>query len=147
MSKTLIITHIVFCTKHRNRTLNPDHKRDLYNIIYNICKKNNCWVFRINGMTDHIHLLLDLSPTVALASLIKEIKVNTNKFLTNNPYFPNFENWSVGYFAVSVSPQDKEKIVEYIVNQQVHHAKGDFLVEIENLINENGMQWYIDDWI
>ena len=147
MSKTQLLIHVVFCTKNRKPSINLGRKRDLYSVMFNVCKKNNCWVSRINGMTDHVHLLFDLHPTVALASLIKEIKTDTHKYLKNNPYFPVFDQWGVGYFAASVSPKDKESVIDYIINQQVHHAKGGFMIEIENLIKENGMEWYMDDWM
>ena len=97
-------------------------------------------------MPDHVHLLFDLHPTVAMADIVKTLKVDTNKFLVNNPNFLTFKSWGVGYFAVSVSPGDKESVDEYIKGQQEHHGKCDFLTEIEEMIEKNGMQWHPDDW-
>ena len=147
MSKTLIICHVVFTTKGRRPVLNPDKDRELYSFFYSILKKNNCWTYRINGMTDHVHLLFDLTSSITLADLIKELKIDSHKWLSKNEYFPNFTGWGVGYFAVSVSPREKESVIDYIINQKIHHAGKDSLTEIEDLINENGMKWFIDDWI
>ena len=146
MSKTLMIHHVVFCTKHRKPTINMNSKKKLYSVMYNILKTNKCWVYRINGMHNHVHILFDLHPTVAMADLIKTLKVSTNNYLTGNPDFLTFEGWGVGYFAVSVSPGDLEPVKNYIIMQQVHHAQNDFLMEIEDLIHNNGMQWHNDDW-
>ena len=146
MSKTLIICHVVFATKHRKKSLNPDSTRELYAVLYHLLKKEKCWTYRINGMADHIHIVFDLNPALPLAELIKKLKWGSNKWLSLNADFPGFDGWGKGYFAVSVSPQDKEGVIEYVKNQQQHHSTGDFMAEIENLIKLYEMDWFPDDW-
>ena len=146
MSKTLMIQHVVFCTKHRSKTINLEKRRELYSIMYHLLKKKKCWVYRINGISDHVHLLFDLHPSLAMADVVKMLKVDTNKFMAAHPDFQLFNGWGEGYFAVSVSPSDKDAVIQYIVNQEQHHLKSDFLVEIEGMLQRNEMRWQPDDW-
>ena len=105
-----------------------------------------CWVYRIGGMPDHIHILFDLNPTVSMAEVMKTLKQNSSIWLTNNSDFSRFRGWGEGYFAVSVSPGEKEGIRQYIINQKSHHRREDILGELERLIRIYEMEWYPDDW-
>lgn len=100
----------------------------------------------MNGMEDHIHILFDLHPTISLSVLMKEIKALSSQWLNKNPDFRFFRGWGKGYFAVSVSPEVKENVINYIISQETHHSKGDYRAEIENLIHQYGMEWYPDEW-
>lgn len=146
MSKTLIICHIVFCTKFREKSINPEYDRDLYAFICQIFKENKCWVHRINGASDHIHILLNLNPTIALADLMREVKASSSQWLKKNPDFRFFRGWGKGYFAVSVNPDNIEHVKQYIINQKDHHRSGGFEKEIEFLINHFGLDWFPDEW-
>ena len=97
MSKTQILLHIVFTTKYRLQTIPLLHKRELYRYIYGIIRNYHCHTLRINGMTEHVHILLDLNPTVALADLVKKIKQSSSVWMKINPYFNLFEGWNTGY--------------------------------------------------
>lgn len=46
--------HVVFGTKGRHQTITPEHRKELYAYIFAIFKENKCYVYRINGMADHI---------------------------------------------------------------------------------------------
>lgn len=146
MSKTRILCHVVFSTHNRHKTLNPECKRDLYGFIYSVFKRHKCWVERINGIADHIHILFDLNPTVSLSDLMKELKGSSSRWLRGNSEFPYFQGWGKGYFAVSVSPESIEKVKEYIILQEAHHKTGNFYEEIAYLIKLYGMEWYPDEW-
>lgn len=74
MSKTKCLIHLVFATKSRKTTILMPRKAELYNYIFGILKNNNCFVHRINGMSDHVHILFDLNPSIALADIVKAIK-------------------------------------------------------------------------
>lgn len=72
---TQILYHIVFSTKYRARTLHVNGRPSLFRYITGILKNNKCKVYRINGVEDHLHILIDLHPSISLANLIKDIKL------------------------------------------------------------------------
>ena len=146
MSKTCILCHIVFPTKQRERTIELSRKKELYGYIWGIIKKRKCNVIRINGMQDHIHLLIDLHPSIALADLVKVIKQGSTNWLKENRIFPLFNGWATGYYASSVGIEAKESCRQYIINQEVHHQGIELRGEIENELKSHGMEWMEDDW-
>ena len=74
MSKVTAYYHIVFCTKRREMTIPLAYKEDLYRFIWKEIKDLKCDLIRIGGIQNHVHILLNLHPTVALATLMQNIK-------------------------------------------------------------------------
>jgi REP element-mobilizing transposase RayT len=100
-------------------------------------------------MNDHIHILSDLHPSIALADYIKDIKVSSSKWMKESGLFPDFNGWGIKYCALTYSYKEKETIVNYIKNQQEHHKKESFRDEIKRLFLENGIdmdeKWFWED--
>ena len=91
-----IIYHIIFRTKGSEKTIVQAHSVDLYKYTGGIIKNKQCTLFRINGMEDHLHILSDLHPSVALADYIRDIKVSSAKWMKASGFFPNFRGWGMG---------------------------------------------------
>ncbi|MNU15180.1 Transposase IS200 like protein [compost metagenome] len=72
-----IFYHIVFGTKYRKPTINERNETQLYKYIWGVLNNKNCKLYRINGMSDHIHIFCDLHPNINLSNLVKDIKVAT----------------------------------------------------------------------
>ncbi|KAA6334865.1 hypothetical protein EZS27_016855 [termite gut metagenome] len=100
-------------------------------------------------LQEHIHILSDLHPSVALADYIKDIKVSSSKWMKASGYFPDFKGWAVKYCALTYSNKEKEVIIRYIKNQQEHHKKESFVDEVRRLFKENGIdldeKWFWQD--
>ena len=84
MSQSLakIYVHFVFSTKHRIPSL---HSQDLRNQLYaymaTIARNNvDSPAVIINGVEDHVHLLLRLSRKFAVMNVVQECKVETSKY-------------------------------------------------------------------
>jgi REP element-mobilizing transposase RayT len=87
---TKILYQIIFSTKERKRVLLEDNREQLYKYIWGILKKKNCHLYRINGVEDHIHIFTHLHPSIALADLIKDIKLASSDMIKNEKIFPGF---------------------------------------------------------
>jgi len=96
-----ILYHIVFRTKNSAKTLPLSDSNELYRYIWGIIRNKTGTLLRINGMEDHVHLLSDLPPTIALADYVHEIKVSSSHWLKSNPKFPTFRGWAEGYAALT----------------------------------------------
>ncbi len=146
MSKTALFIHVVFATKRRERTIRSENKERLYSYISGLLRNKNCFVYAINGVEDHLHLLFDLHPTVALSSLIKELKISTNQWVKDTWIFPDFCGWCNGYYAGSISPSHKKDCIAYIQGQEAHHLNSSFIGEMQNMAKKYGMTFHDDDW-
>jgi REP element-mobilizing transposase RayT len=113
----------------------------LYKYIWGILENKKCKLYRINGSKEHIHLLVDIHPTIAVSTLVKDLKVSTSIWLKQQPEFQNFEGWSEGFAIFTVSHSDKEKVQEYIKSQKEHHQELVFHVEYKTLLKEYGIDF------
>jgi len=115
---TQILYQIVFSTKDRRECLKQDNRRELFKYIHGILVEKNCHLYRINGVSDHIHIVTHLHPTIALASLIKDIKLATSSHIKKHGLFSEFDGWQDGYGGFTYSIKDKNRLIEYVKNQE-----------------------------
>ena len=141
MSYRQLYFHIVFGTKEHRPTLSDPHTEELYKFIWGIVRNKSCKLYQINGSLDHLHLLSDLHPSIALANYIKDIKVSSSIWLKQQEHFKNFEGWAEGYAAFSISHNDRNKVIAYIKNQKVHHHAESFMEEYKRLLKEFGIEY------
>ena len=127
---TQILYQIVFGTKNREQTLTTPNRHELFKYIWGILKKKNCHLYRINGVEDHLHIITHLHPSVSLAFLIKDIKLASSEFIKKNDIFQKFGGWQDGYGAFTYSIKEKNRLIEYVKNQEEHHKTITFRDEI-----------------
>jgi REP element-mobilizing transposase RayT len=140
MSYTQLIYHIIIRTKYSKPTIVAEYSEELYRYINGVIKNKKSYLYRINGMPDHVHLLVSLHSTLSLADFVKELKTSTNFWIKKSGWFPDFESWGEKYGAFTIRYQDKEKVIEYIKNQQEHHKQENFEREYRRLIEECGIE-------
>jgi putative transposase len=142
-----ILYQIVFSTKHRNPCMLKPNRAQLYKYIWGILQKKSCHLYRINGVEDHLHIVTHLHPSIALADLIKDIKIASNLFIKEQVLFPDFISWQEGYGAFTYSIKERERLIKYVKNQEEHHRKSSYKEEIISLLNEHGVEFdekYLD---
>jgi len=147
MSYTQILFHSVFRTYKSENTLPTDDRiKFLYQQIWGIIKNKGGDLYRINSMSDHVHLLFTMPPTISLSDFMKAIKASSSKIIKTKEGFEKFKSWSEGYAALSYSLRDKDMLVKYIINQQEHHKKVTFREEYLAFIKEMGLEFDDRDW-
>lgn len=132
-----ILYHLTFHTKNSEKVLHNSENEELFKYIWGVMKNKKCKLYRINGVEDHIHIVCDLHPTIALADLVKDIKVASSKWIKEKRIYSNFSNWAESYGAFTLSIREKDIIVKYVMNQQEHHKKESFREEFIRLLKEN----------
>jgi REP element-mobilizing transposase RayT len=90
-------------------------------------------------MENHLHILTDLHPSLALANFMRDIKAYSSKWMKNSSLFPDFNGWAEGYAALTCSYMSVDKLIEYIKNQQEHHKRKSFEEEYRLLLMESGI--------
>ncbi|MDE6377381.1 MAG: IS200/IS605 family transposase [Duncaniella sp.] len=142
MSKVSAIYHIVFCTKDRLRTLNLRSIDSLYRYMWDRLKQHGCYLYRIGGIENHVHILVDVSPTISLSDMVMDLKAVSSAWIKSSGLFPEFESWARGYYAASVSFSDRDSVIEYIKNQVLHHYDVSWESEMEVLCGRIGKSMY-----
>jgi REP element-mobilizing transposase RayT len=136
---TQILYQIIFTPKNHEHTLTADRRMELYKYIWGILKNKKCHLYRIGGISDHIHILTHVHPSVSLSSIVKDIKIASVAHIKSNQLFSKFSGWQDGYSAFTYSINDKDRLTEYVNNQEEHHKKISFREELIGLLNEHGI--------
>ena len=134
---TQIIYQVIFGTKKREKNLTSPNREELFKYITGILQSKKCHVYRINGVEDHLHIVFYLHPSVSLASLVKDIKMATNMYIKSTQLFPDFKGWQEGYGAFTYTIKEKDRLIEYVKNQEAHHYKRTFVDEYVDLLQEH----------
>jgi REP element-mobilizing transposase RayT len=138
---TQILYQIVFSTKRRERTLDKEKRPALFQYIWGILKNKKCHLYRLNGVEDHLHIVTHLHPSVALADLVKDIKVASSAYIKAQHLFEHFDGWQDGYAAFTYSIEAKDNLIEYVKNQEEHHKTKTFREELVELLKEHGVEF------
>ncbi len=134
-----VFVHIVWATWDRAPLLIDDLQTQAYRVIGAKCAELGASVLAIGGITDHIHLLVQLSATLSVAALVKEVKGASGHLLAKQAMAGDtFFKWQGAYGAFSVSPHELDMISSYIKRQEEHHAQQDTMPEWE--LPPNGME-------
>ena len=147
MSKTYEYIHMVFGTKNRMATISPGQKEHLIAYMYTLLKDKECFVYRINAMPDHIHLFFDKSPKLLISDTAKFLKAASSKWMKDSGRFPSFQGWAREYFAGTISPWDKNMIIDYIAKQEFHHREMSLMEEMKRLYKSAGFSWHDNDFM
>lgn len=119
--------HWVFVTKYRRGVLEQKHLEAMRLIMASVCQDFDAELVEFNGEHDHVHLLFNYPPKVALSSLVASLKGVSARLLRKE--FEDFHPWlkrrgvlwSPSYFASSCDGAPPQIIRQYIEEQRTPH--------------------------
>ena len=117
------VIHVVFSTKERCKTISAEFQPKIWGYAAGICKRQGIFVHAIGGTEDHVHLLIQVPPVMALAKAVVTIKSNSSRWANEEGHKLA---WQQGYGAFSVSASIVPTVARYIQNQEAHHRKMSF---------------------
>ncbi len=138
MSHTNFLFHIVFATKDRLPLISPSWEKELYMYLAGIVKNHSGVPVAINGMPDHVHLLIRLSLHISFPDFMRELKASSSRWAKSKE--PTFA-WQRRYGAFSVSESACEDVADYIRKQRKHHLKRTFEREYMRLLQLNQIEF------
>ena len=137
---TNLLTHVIFSTKDRLPLLTPDLRPDMLAYLGGILRKLHGKVIELNARPDHVHGLLSLPPTLAVAEALRVLKSNSSLWVHETRRRATFA-WQTGYGAFSVSQSNVPAVVSYIRNQDQHHRKLTFQEEFITFLKRHGIAY------
>ena len=100
---TQIYIHLVFAVSGRQSLIAKQHKVEIYKYMTTVIQNQRQKVMAINGMPDHVHLLIGMSPDIALSDLVKDVKVASSSLINDKRWVRGHFNWQRGFGAFSHS--------------------------------------------
>ena len=131
---TQIHIHAVFVVQNRDCIIADSWKDQLYKYVTGIIKNYNHKVLAINGMPDHLHILIGMRPSQSVSELLQKVKGESSKWINSKRFLKCMFSWQEGFGAFSYSKSHVNAVVNYINNQELHHAKKTFSEEYEEFL-------------
>lgn len=145
-----IYIQLVFAVKARQSLIQTSWEEELYKYITGIVTHKGQKLLAINGMPDHIHLLIGIKPACCLSDLVREIKKSSNAWVEEKGFCPSKFQWQEGYGAFSYSHSSLDQVISYIHNQKDHHRKKTFQEEYKSLLTLFQIDYkdeYLFEWM
>ena len=133
--------HVIFSTKGRTRCLSEELQPKLWAYMAGIARNHGFDAIKIGGATDHVHVLLLLSPTIPLAKAVQMVKGSSSHWLNETELSGKKFAWQEGYGAFSVSASQTDDVVRYIANQAMHHARRNYEEEFLEFLKKHGIEY------
>jgi len=94
---------------------------------------------RVGGIEHHVHVLIDIPKTLALAEAMKQLKGGSSHAINKAELISGQFAWQDGYSAFTVSTSAIPGVVEYIAKQREHHRTRTFEEEYVALLKKNSV--------
>ncbi|HMD98346.1 MAG TPA: IS200/IS605 family transposase [Terriglobia bacterium] len=135
-----LLTHVIFSTKDRFPLISSELRPDLLAFMGGIVRELNGKALTVGGTADHVHLLVNLPPTLAIADALRVVKANSSKWVHETKGRSKFA-WQAGYGAFSVSQSNAASVIKYIAGQEEHHRGFTFQEELLTLLKKHGIPY------
>ena len=145
-----IYIQVVFATKGRQNLIKREHKDELEKYITGIITKRGQKLLAIYCMPDHIHILINIKPSISISDLVRDIKAGSSGFVNERQWVRGKFQWQEGFGAFSYSEDQVANLINYILNQESHHRKTRFKDEYIGVLkkfNIDHANKYLFDWI
>ena len=130
-----IYIQVIFAVKGRANLIPLDKKDELFKYITGIVTNEGQKLLAINGMQDHIHILIGLKPSKSLSDLVRDIKANSSRFINEKKWHHAKFEWQKGFGAFSYGHSQLTRVIRYIQNQETHHRKLSFQEEYSKFLD------------
>ena len=130
--------HIVFTPKYRRKIIYNQLRKDIMQILKDLCKWKGIEIIEGNMMPDHVHMLVSIPPKYSISQIMGYIKGKSAMMIferhANLKYkYGNRHFWARGYYVDTVG-RNKKQIAEYIRNQ----------LESDQLADQLGLKEFVD---
>jgi putative transposase len=133
---TQMYVQLVFAVYRKENVLTPKVRPQIFEYISGIITGMKHKSIIVNGVEDHVHILLGLTPSVSVSDTVHGIKRNSSLFINENKLVLGHFYWQEGYGAFSYSKSQIEDVYRYIQNQEVHHVRKSFREEYMTILNK-----------
>ncbi len=144
-----IYIQAIYAVRGRDNLISSEWEDRLFKYITGIVQKKGQKMLAINGMPNHIHLLIGMKPSCCLSDLIREVKKSSNEFVNENKFTKFRFGWQDGFGAFSYSHSQLDDVIAYIMYQKEHHRKKTFKEEYNDFLKKFNVEYderYLFEW-
>jgi len=138
---TCLYYHVIFSTKNRERWIMADIQTRVWSYLGGIAREHHLVPLTIGGIEDHVHLVLNVPPSIAFSKALQLLKGGSSKWIHETfPLLHGF-GWQDGYGAFTVSKSNLAEVVRYVDDQREHHRHKTFQEEFRAFLDRHGVDY------
>lgn len=116
--------HLVWATQDRNHWILPEFEQRLYAYLVSQAAELEVFVYGINGISDHVHIVAAIPPKHAVAWVAKTLKGSSSHWINHDLHPPAFHfAWQRGYGCLTMGQTQRPQAEAYVRDQKVHHQE------------------------
>ena len=131
-----IYVQVVFAVQNRESLIGSKWKDELYRYLVGIIQNHHHKVIAINGMPDHVHILIGLRPNQSSSDLMQKVKGDSSKWIHQKGFVTGKFSWQEGYGVFSYRKSQVNDVIEYIKRQEIHHQRKTFKEEYQQFLEK-----------
>ena len=131
----------VFAVKGRENILTANFRPRLFEYITGILREINQFPLAVNGYKNHVHIFFELHPTTNLSDVLRVVKANSSKWINSNHFVKGRFEWQPGYGGFTYSRSQRDRVIQYIMNQEIHHKGQTFREEYLEMLRKFEMEY------
>ena len=136
-----LLMHVIFSTKNRIKLIADGWQAELFAYIGRTLHEHKASLLEAGGIEDHVHLLLRVHPSFAVADTVRLIKANSSRWINEERRIQARFEWQKGYAVFSVSQSSRDALSQYIRNQREHHCKQTYEQEYLKTLELHGIEY------
>jgi putative transposase len=134
-----IYIQIVFAVQSRANLIQKQNKEELHKYITGIVRERDQKLLAVHCMPDHTHILVGLRPSMALSDLVRDVKNGSTNFVNRSGWVMGRFGWQEGFGAFSYGHSQLKAIIDYVRDQERHHARRNFRDEYLQFLKRYGI--------
>jgi putative transposase len=134
-----IYIQIVFAVQSRANLIQKQNKEELHKYITGIVRERDQKLLAVHCMPDHTHILVGLRPSMALSDLVHDVKNGSTNFVNRSGWVMGRFGWQEGFGAFSYGHSQLKAIIDYVRDQERHHARRNFRDEYLQFLKRYGI--------
>ncbi len=141
MPHAAVRIHLVWATRERRPWLDPEWRSRLYALADGVAGRVGGRVRCAGGARDHLHLYVELPPTVSVHRMARRLKQETARWIrATYPHRRDFR-WQAEYAAFSVSATEETQLLAYLQGQESLHQERDYRGELYALLEHHRLPY------
>lgn len=133
-----ISIHAVFAVKGRQNCIAADWRDRLHSYRAGIINgiHPDAKTLAVGGWKDHVHIFFGMPPSIAISDFVRDVKSNSSGWINKQKLIPGRFEWQSGYGAFSHSKSQRDNVIKYIMNQEMHHSTKTFQQEYVKMLHD-----------
>ena len=131
----------VFAVKGRDNILTSTFRPQLFEYMTGILRNINQYPLAVNGYKNHVHIFFEMHPTTNLSDVLEIVKANSSKWINSKHFVNGRFEWQRGYSGFTYSRGQRNRVIQYIMNQENHHKEQTFREEYMEMLRKSEMKY------